>query len=155
MHGKAKFKFSLYTVSFGIYNNYIQIPGYSDLETEEEFIKLMKKDKELGTFEGEFKYGLANGYGELICNNGLSYKGNWLNGYPFGSGIKIYDDGREENGEFGILDEGTLKLMTDYVEEKNGIFLNGTRRYANGDSEKVDKKTLYQTTKSKIKDFIE
>ena len=40
--------------------------------------------------------------------------------------------------------------MLDYVEERNGYFLNGTRTYSNGDSERVDKRTLYQATKSKI-----
>jgi hypothetical protein len=45
--------------------------------------------------------------------------------------------------------------MLDYVEERRGNFIFGTRTFADGTSERVDKRTLYQTTKSKIKDFIE
>ena len=36
LHGKAKINLSLYTACFGIYNSWIQIPGYSDLEPETE-----------------------------------------------------------------------------------------------------------------------
>ena len=102
----------------------------------------------MGDFEGEFKNGLANGQGELKLKSGLSYKGNWLDGYPYGKGFKKYEDGREEFGEFGILHEGTLKLMTDYVEETKGILIDGNRRYLNGDTEKVNKQTIFQQMKS-------
>jgi hypothetical protein len=150
LHGHAKFEISFYTANFGVYNNHIGHPGYPKWDTKKEYIKEMKTDKKLGSFDGEFEYGLANGYGELIVNNGFSYKGNWLNGYPYGSGLKIYEDGREEFGEFGILNEGTLHLMTEYVGETTGVFLKGTRRFSNGDNENVDRRTLFQKIKSNI-----
>ena len=56
----------------------------------------MKTDKKLGSFDGEFEYGLANGYGELELKNGLTYKGNWIDGYPGGKGVKTYEDGTIE-----------------------------------------------------------
>ena len=150
LHGKAKFKISFHTANFGVYNNYIDIPNFPKINTQEEYIKEMKTDKELGSFDGEFEYDLANGYGELVAKNGFSYKGNWLNGYPYGSGLKIYEDGRKESGEFGILNQGTLHLTTEYIEETKGVFLKGTRKFSNGDNENVDKRTLFQKIKPTI-----
>ncbi len=146
--GYAKFKIYFQTISFGIYNNFLKIPGYSNIETEKEYLEKMKINEEMGDFEGEFKNGLVNGKGELKLKSGLSYKGNWLDGYPYGKGFKTYEDGREEFGEFGILDEGTLKLRTDYVKEKNGILIDGDRKYLNGDTESVNKQTIFQQIKS-------
>ena len=151
LHGKAKFKISKFTLSFGMNNNYLKI--YSWADNEEDYHKEMKTDKHIGDFEGDCLYGLANGYGEYIGANGLSYKGEWRNGYPYGKGLKIYEDGREEFGEFGIIDQGTLKLMLDYIEEKEGQLIDGSRRFADGTSERVDKRTLYQKARSTIKDF--
>ncbi len=151
LHGKAKFKISRHTLIFGINNNFLKI--YSWTDNEEDHHKEMKTDKHIGDFEGDCLYGLANGYGEYIGANGLSYKGEWRDGYPYGKGLKIYEDGREEFGEFGIIHQGTLKLMTDYIEELRGNLIFGSRRFADGTNEKVDKGTLYQKARSTIKDF--
>jgi len=58
-------------------------------------------------------------------------------------GLKTYEDGREESGEFGIINQGTLKLRTDYIEENRGQLIFGSRRFADGTDENVDKRTLY------------
>ena len=153
-HGKVSFSISFQTVRFGIYNNYIKIKEYNGVETEELFLKKLKEDKKLGKFEGNFKYGLANGYGELELNDGFFYKGNWLNGYPYGKGLKGYDDGRIEDGEFGILNEKSISVLPqDYIEEKCGHLIFGSRRFANGDYEKIDKGTIIQKARKFIKDF--
>ncbi|WP_440928788.1 hypothetical protein [Candidatus Pelagibacter sp.] len=148
IHGRAKFKMNFITLVFGIYNNYLKVPGYSDIQDKEEYNQKMKANENFGEFEGEFKDGLADGHGNLILNSGLSYKGSWSKGYPHGSGVKTYVDGRQERGEFGILNENTLKLQTEYVEDENGNFLNGTRTFADGSTENVDERTLIQKAKT-------
>ena len=153
IHGKARFKINFHTLSFGILNNYIKVSEYSNIENNEEFLKKMKTNKDLGTFDGEFKEGLANGYGELELKNGLTYKGNWIDGYPSGKGVKTYEDGTIESGEFGILNEKTISLLPkDYIEDENGQFLYGLRTFQNK-SENVDRRTLIQKASSKIKDL--
>jgi len=148
IHGKANFNISFITLIFGIYNNHIKIPDYFEVDNEEEYHQNIKTNKDFGKFNGEFKFGLADGYGELNLNSGLSYNGNWSKGYPHGSGTKKYSDGRVEIGEFGILNENTLKLTTEYIEEPKGQLIYGTREFANGDSESVDKRTLIQKAKA-------
>ena len=106
--------------------------------------------KELGNFDGEFKDGLADGYGELYLKSGLTYKGQWSKGYPYGKGLKTYSDGRTEMGEFGILHENTLKLMTDYVDEPNGQLIHGTITFRNGDTENIDKRSFNKKSKINI-----
>jgi len=151
IHGKAKFKINYHTVFFGIYNNLISIPEFADedSDTDEEYEqKKLLPQKELGNFDGEFKDGLADGYGELYLKSGLTYKGQWSKGYPYGKGLKTYSDGRTEMGEFGILHENTLKLMTDYVDEPNGQLIHGKITFKNGDTENIDKRTLIKKAKS-------
>ena len=148
LHGKAKFKITFITLVFGIYNNYLKVPGYSNIESEEEYNQKMITNEEFGEFEGEFKDGLADGKGQLILKSGISYKGDWKEGYPHGHGFRTYIDGTEELGEFGILNENSLKLQTEYVSEPNGQLLKGTRTFANGYSENVDQRTLAQKAKT-------
>lgn len=161
IHGKAKFKINFHTLFFGIKNNYILIPGYNntnpsfgfgfadeDFDRADEYEPKTLPNKEFGNFDGEFKYGLADGYGELYLKSGLTYKGQWSKGYPYGKGFKTYSDGRTETGEFGILHENTLKLMTDYVDEPNGQLINGTITFVNGDTENIDKRSLIKKVKS-------
>ena len=151
IHGKAKFKINYHTVFFGIYNNLISIPEFADedSDTDEKYEqKKLLPQKELGNFDGEFKDGLADGYGELYLKSGLTYKGQWSKGYPYGKGLKTYSDGRTEMGEFGILHENTLKLMTDYVDEPNGQLIHGKITFKNGDTENIDKRTLIKKAKS-------
>jgi hypothetical protein len=150
IHGKAKFKINYQTLIFGIYNNYIPIPGFSDEDygSEKEYSQKINRNQEFGNFDGEFKYGLADGYGELYLKSGLTYKGHWSKGYPYGKGFKTYSDRRTETGEFGILHENTLKLMTDYVDEPNGQLINGKITFANGDTEDIDKRSLIKKVKS-------
>lgn len=159
IHGKAKFKINFHTLFFGIKNNYILIPGYNntnpsfgfadeDFDRADGYEPKTLPNKEFGNFDGEFKYGLADGYGELYLKSGLTYKGHWSKGYPYGKGFKTYSDGRTETGEFGILHENTLKLMTDYVDEPNGQLINGKITFANGDTEDIDKRSLIKKVKS-------
>ena len=112
--------------------------------------KKLLPQKELGNFDGEFKDGLADGYGELYLKSGLTYKGQWSKGYPYGKGLKTYSDGRTETGEFGILHENTLKLMTDYVDEPNGQLIHGTITFENGDTENIDKRSFNKKSKINI-----
>lgn len=154
IHGKAKFSICFITLQFGIYNNLIKVPGYSASCDEKEFNQRFENNDDLGTFEGEFKEGLADGFGELKLNSGLSYKGYWSKGYPHGSGTKTYSDGRIEIGEFGILNEKSMSLLPkDYIEEENGQLIFGSRRFANGDHEDVNKGTIIQKARKFIKDF--
>jgi hypothetical protein len=150
IHGKAKFKINYQTLFFGIYNNYIPIPGFTDEDfgTDKEFLQKIKVNKEFGNFDGDFKDGLADGYGELFLKSGITYTGQWSKGYPYGEGLKTFSDGRTEVGEFGILHENTLKLMTDYVEEPNGQLIHGKITFVNGDTENIDKRTLIKKAKS-------
>ena len=154
LHGKTKIRSSKYTQLFGIFSPLVGYEFQFQTHPIEDYTEI-KSDHHLGDFEGDYLYGLATGYGKLVGTNGMRYEGEWRNEFPHGHGRKIYTDGREEFGEFGILDEGTIKLMLDYVEERRGNFIFGTRTFADGTSERVDKRTLYQAAKSKIKDFIE
>lgn len=149
LHGKAKLKITKFTLAFGINNSWLNIYSWKNNNLEE-----MKTDKNLANFEGESLYGLANGYGKLTILNDICYDGEWKNGFPYGKGVKTYKDGRQEYGEFGRLNEGTIKLMTDYVEEPNGNFIFGTIKHADGMEDKIDRRTAFQKSKSLVKDII-
>lgn len=149
LHGKTKLKITKFTLAFGINNNWLNIYSWKHNDLEE-----MKADKNLANFEGESLYGLANGYGKLTILNDICYDGEWKNGFPYGKGIKTYKDGRQEYGEFGRLNEGTIKLMTDYVEEPNGNFIFGTIKHTDGKEDKIDRRTAFQKSKSLVKDII-
>jgi len=155
LHGKIKQVFSKFSYRF--YNPFFSslIDFYKSPDPmfeEKKYLKELEKDEHWGTFEGDVKYGLANGKGNLEFYNSSGYNGDWINGYPNGKGIRIYSDGREEFGEFGILNEGSLTSY-QYTENMCGQFLHGLRKFANGQNENVDRRTLSQKAKSFIKDF--
>ena len=154
LHGKCKIKMSKFTQLFaGFFSN--ELVGYEFKHQEHPLVDYseIQSDKHLADFEGDYLYGQMNGYGKLIGKNGVSYEGEWRNNLPHGNGTKKYKDGRVEIGEFGILNQGSL-LVTEYVDDFIGHFLYGSRTFADGTSESVDKRTVYQKTKSTIKDII-
>ena len=154
LHGKTKIKMSKFTQLFAGFscNELISYEFKHKMHPIEDFSEI-KSDKHLADFEGDYLYGQMNGYGKLIGKNGVSYEGEWRNNLPHGNGTKKYKDGRVEIGEFGILNQGSL-LVTEYVDDFIGHFLYGSRTFADGTSESVDKRTVYQKTKSTIKDII-
>jgi len=78
--------------------------------------------------------GKPNGYGELIFNNEISYKGCWKDGKKEGQGAYIFADGVEYVGEWkdGMKDgKGIYKFSKDekYIGEYKNDKLNGLRTY--------------------------
>lgn len=69
------------------------------------------------TFEGKWKFGNMNGFGQYTWKEIGSYKGNWLDGKKHGYGTMVWIDGSKYDGKWAL-------------DEFNGY---GTYYYNNGD----------------------
>lgn len=47
-----------------------------------------------GTYEGQMKNGMRNGYGKFYYNQGSVYDGNWKDNLMHGKGSLFYSNGK-------------------------------------------------------------
>ena len=51
------------------------------------------------SYQGDYHYGIRDGYGVYTWPDGSKYSGNWTNGVSSGKGVKIWTDGRKYDGQ--------------------------------------------------------
>lgn len=86
------------------------------------------KNRDLFVYNGEFRNGVFNGYGEVKWTNGDSYKGNFLNGLFHGEGRYTFKDGKVFVGNYknGKKDgDGTIHLNNKDNVSYTGKWSNG------------------------------
>lgn len=75
-----------------------------------------------GTYYGQWKEDLKNGYGEAVFPNGGSYRGEWREGKIHGYGIKTNAQGEESCGVWqeGNLQKKLSKVIVAFALRKYG-----------------------------------
>ena len=86
---------------------------------EENEQKIVKKESEIGIYEGELKNDLRDGKGTMVWKDGDRYEGDWKNGKFEGNGRLKTADGKILEGEF---------YNDEYVDE-NKYKYNGKKSY--------------------------
>ena len=94
-------------------------------------------------YEGEFRYGIPHGWGNLYWPNGDHYEGHFYEGFRQGSGVQTYHNGDRYEGEF----------FEGYLEGK-GVYIwaNGDVYSGNFYNDKMAGKGLFQSADGEIYD---
>jgi len=95
---------------------------------------------EKATYRGDFRNGVPNGTGVFVFGNGDRYQGQFLNGQPNGRGEFIYDNDNRYQGQFrnGVPNGTGTFIFTDGTryqgQFRDGQFhARGVLTYTNGD----------------------
>ena len=86
----------------------------------------LRNPRDGANYEGEFRYGLFNGYGKQTWTHGDSYEGSFLNGRPHGRGILTLPHKGEYAGYFhhgSFHGRGSMRWRSGEIY--NGQFENG------------------------------
>lgn len=97
------------------------------------------------SYEGDWYYGIRQGTGTMIWNDGEKYVGNWINGAPEGKGYLYYTSGDRVEGTFK---NGRISGKATYNYD-NGNYMIGYYVYGkkDGDWQYFDKNGKYKWTK--------
>ena len=94
--------------------------GIKSTKVEDDIITIVYKE---GNKEDAFHYDLTDNpkfWTEITINNGMTYEGNFENGYKEGKGKLVFEDGSNYEGSFKLnnYEEGKFKF-------KNGRYYSG------------------------------